>query len=158
MAALYRSDSHSVPRPGLLGLLLAGPPRVVVRIHRRRAHPLADRHPHPLVRHFRAACLPRSVLRVQEGRDRVPRGDLQHPPPDPHAGLVPESDHDGASRWNSALRRLLRRAVLHHVIDLDGPVLLCVRFPASCLRHPHCDLCRDHHRSQLFPTVSTCIF
>ena len=44
-------------------------------------------------------------------------------------------------------------AVLHHVVDLDGPVLLRLRLPVTRVHHTHCDLRGDDDRVELLPAV-----
>ena len=44
-------------------------------------------------------------------------------------------------------------AILHHVVDLDGPVLLCVRLPVTRIHHTHGHMRGDDHRVELLPAV-----
>ena len=44
-------------------------------------------------------------------------------------------------------------AVLHHVVDLDGPVLLRLRLPITRVHHTHSHMRGDDHRVELLPAV-----
>ena len=61
--------------------------------------------------------------------------------------------HFSFLRGGTTLWCLFRRAVFHNEFDLDGPILLRVRFPSSRVRHPYGDLCGDNHRTKLLPTL-----
>ena len=60
---------------------------------------------------------------------------------------------NGSSWRGAAIRRVLRRGVLHYVEHLDGPVLLRLRFPLPSVRHSGCDMCRGIHGALLLPAV-----
>jgi transmembrane 9 superfamily protein 2/4 len=82
---------------------------------------------------------------------RGARAHKPDPAPDPAGARVPAPDAVAAGGRPAALRRHLRRALLHHGEHLVGPPVLHVRLPVCVLRaHDHHERRRHHPARVLF--------
>jgi hypothetical protein len=97
-----------------------------------------------------------SILRIQGRSHRVSRYHGDHRSSDSRAAVVFPVPRRVVDGWHPALLRLLRRVVLHHVVAVDGPVLLCLWLPIPRVRHPSGYLCRNFHCIHVLPVVSIC--
>mmetsp|Transcript_12152 Transcript_12152/g.36622 ORF Transcript_12152/g.36622 Transcript_12152/m.36622 type:complete len:282 (+) Transcript_12152:1337-2182(+) len=146
---------HGLPLPGhlLRHLLRVRRHALAVPVDGRRADLDLGCALSAVVRHFRPSRLPRRVPGLPQRTDRVPRQILEHSAPDPRRLLVRLAALHGRRRRRPALRRLLRRALLHPVVHVDGPVLLRLRLHAPRLPHSLPHVRRNHHGPPLLPAL-----
>mmetsp|Transcript_4729 Transcript_4729/g.19271 ORF Transcript_4729/g.19271 Transcript_4729/m.19271 type:complete len:260 (-) Transcript_4729:653-1432(-) len=153
MAEGDRPDGAALSRRLLRGVLR--PRRLARDLRLDRGRPALDarRDPRALVRHLGPARLPRRVPRLPQGTDRVPRQVLEHPAPRAGGLVVRLAAVHRRRRRRPPLRRVLRRALLHPQLHVDGPVLLRLRLHLPRLPHPLRHVRADHHGPPLLPAL-----